>query len=207
MRCTGRSREATWGDAIAVSALTYTDSDVTAGTSYFYIVHAVGSTDWSNTPKVTIGGGTAKPTTKPTLNATAEGLTAIDADLEHDFRRRRTTIMRRWNSETNAWDRIGGNLNGNSHTDDRPGVRGAILVYFARRQRRRQWPLVLIRRNGLRDGDIARPLTEKPVVVLTITPRVRRLSSLRGRRWRDGAEYDLQRMHKCLNRDPSQRRG
>ena len=34
-----------WGDAIAVSALTYTDSDVTAGTSYFYIVRAAGSTD------------------------------------------------------------------------------------------------------------------------------------------------------------------
>ena len=107
----------TWGDAIAVSALTYTDSDVTAGTSYFYIVHAVGSTDWSNTPKVTVGGGTAKPTTKPTLNAAAEGLTAItltwntiSAADHYD--------MRRWNSDTNAWDRIGGDLNGNSYTDD-----------------------------------------------------------------------------------------
>ena len=35
----------TWGAAIEVSALTYTDSDVTAGTSYFYIVRAAGSAD------------------------------------------------------------------------------------------------------------------------------------------------------------------
>ena len=63
--------------------------------------------------------------------------------------------MRRWNSDTNAWDRIGGDLSGNSlWTDSNLDVRDAILVYFARRQRRRQWPLVLIRRSGLRDGYI-----------------------------------------------------
>ena len=108
-----------WGSAMSMSGTSYTDSAVTAGKSYFYILRAItGGTagSWSNTPKVSIPGGTAAPTTKPDLTATADGLTAIrltwntvSGASHYD--------LRRWNGTTNAWDRIGGDLTGNSHND------------------------------------------------------------------------------------------
>ena len=120
-----------WGDAIEVKALTYTDSDVTAGTSYFYIVHAVGSTDWSNTPKVTVPGGTAAPTERPTLRAAVDGLNAISltwttvSDADH-------YDLRRWNGDTNSWDRLGGDLTGNSYSDTNNLESGEQYWYIVR---------------------------------------------------------------------------
>ena len=109
-----------WSAAMSMTATTYSDTSVSAGASYFYIVRAVtGGTAgaWSNTPKVTIPGGTSAPTGRPTLTATADGVngvdlswTAVTGATSYD--------LRRWNSETSAWDSIGGTVTGTSHDDD-----------------------------------------------------------------------------------------
>ena len=146
-----------WSAAMSMTGTSYTDTAVTGGNSYFYIVRAVedGTAGaWSNTPKVDVPGGTAAPTTKPTLTAAADGLTAIDLSW--------TAVsgashydLRRWNGDTNAWDRIGSNPDGDFLRRYQPDVGRAILVRYSRRQRWRQWPLVLSRRRRLHDPDVA----------------------------------------------------
>jgi titin len=109
-----------WSAAMDMSGTSYTDSAVTAGESYFYIVRAIddGGTAgaWSNTPKVTVPGGTAKPTGKPTLSAAADGLTAVDLSWTA-VTGRDSYDLRRWNGETSAWDSIGNNPTGTSYKD------------------------------------------------------------------------------------------
>ena len=138
-----------WGSAMSMSGTSYADSAVTAGKSYFYILRAI--TDgtagsWSNTPKVTVPGGTTAPTSKPTLTATADGLTAIDLTW-NSVSGATHYDLRRWNGDHQC---VGPHRRQSDREfvhRPRPGVRRAVLVCYARRQRRRQWPLVLSRRN------------------------------------------------------------
>ena len=109
-----------WSSAMPMTGTTYSDTSVTAGTKYFYIVRAVeGGTAgaWSNTVTVDIPGGTSAPTGKPTLSASADGVngvdlswTAVTGATSYD--------LRRWNSDTSSWDSIGGTVTGTSHDDD-----------------------------------------------------------------------------------------
>jgi len=108
-----------WSDAMSMTATSYTDTDVTAGATYFYIVRAVtGGTpgNWSNTGKETIPGGTAAPTGQPRLTATTSGTDAVD--LSWTAVSDATSYdLRRWNPATSNWDPIGNNPTGTSYSD------------------------------------------------------------------------------------------
>ena len=109
-----------WGDVMSVTSSPYTDSGVTAGMSYYYIIRAVDGDGnqgaWSNTPRVNVPGGTARPTAKPTLNAEADGLTAVNLTW-NSIPGATSYDLRRWNAANSMWDPIGNNPTGNAHTD------------------------------------------------------------------------------------------
>jgi len=99
----------------------YNHTPVAAGTTYSYYVRAVvGGVvgNWSNYAEETIPGGTTAPTGKPTLNAAAEGLTAVTLTW-NTIGDATSYDLRRWNPDTSQWDAIGGTLTAidNSYTD------------------------------------------------------------------------------------------
>ena len=119
----------TWTSLSSTTA-GYTDSGVTAGKSYTYYVRAVENGtkgSWSNGVTLTIPGGTAAPTGKPTLSAapTANSVTAGDLSW--------TTVsgaahyeLRRWDGT--AWARIGGDLTGTTYNDT--GLTAGSTYYY-----------------------------------------------------------------------------
>ncbi len=122
-----------WSAAMSMTVTSYTDSSVTAGASYFYIVRAVAAGvpgAWSNTPRVTIPGGTTAPTGQPTLTATPSGTDAVDLSWTA-VSGAATYDLRRWNTATSNWDSIGGNnLSGTSWSDT--GLASGIYHYVIR---------------------------------------------------------------------------
>lgn len=80
----GSGGSVAWGTSAHMTfnapTVTYTDTAVTAGMTYSYVVEIYdGDTrlGWSNVLNVTIPGGTPAPTDKPSLTLAADGLTAI----------------------------------------------------------------------------------------------------------------------------------
>ena len=102
--------------------------------------------------------------------------------------------MRRWNGETNAWDRIGGDLNGNSYTDENldEGEQYWYILRAVNTGGNGPWSSS----DGVGYATVILPDTD-PVPVLSLEhlsrERVKLTWSLVGA----GAEYDLQRIDRC----------
>jgi len=122
----------TWSAPMDVATNSYTDSAVTAGSTYGYYVRALEGTaegTWSNYVEVAVPGGTpaTPPTTVLTLTPTASGLTTINlswtADPLADY-----YDLRYWDGT--MWERIGGDLTTNSysHTGLTSGARYFYIV-------------------------------------------------------------------------------
>lgn len=122
----------TWSAPMDVATNAYTDTAVTAGSTYGYYVRALeGTTEgtWSNYVEVAVPGGTTPtpPTMVLTLTPTASGLTTIDltwtADPLADH-----YDLRYWDGT--MWERIGGDLTTNSyaHTGLTSGARYFYIV-------------------------------------------------------------------------------
>ena len=82
---TGSGNNVTWGSTPLATTTgngdgdrVYTDTAVTAGSTYSYAVRAGANGEWSNVPSVTVSGGVSAPTAKSTVTAAANGQTAID---------------------------------------------------------------------------------------------------------------------------------
>lgn len=81
----GRGQNVNWEEtasaSIAAPELMHTDSAVTAGMTYSYVIEVHDDEGnrlgWSDVENVTIPGGVQKPTDEPVLTLTADGLTAI----------------------------------------------------------------------------------------------------------------------------------
>ena len=82
---TGSGQSVTWGDTVHMSidapTTMYVDNAVTAGMTYSYVIEVYDGDDnrlgWSDVENVTMPGGTQRPTAKPVLTLTADGLNAI----------------------------------------------------------------------------------------------------------------------------------
>ena len=82
---TGSGNNVVWGSTPLATTTgngdgdrVYTDTAVTAGSTYSYAVRAGANGEWSNVPSVTVSGGVSAPTAKSTVSAAANGQTAID---------------------------------------------------------------------------------------------------------------------------------
>ncbi len=191
-----------WSDPMAMSGTTYTDNAVTAGGTYGYYVRAVAVVDngdgtstttegtWSNYVEVSIEGGTTAPTGKPDLDATADGLTAVD--LEWTAVTGATSYdLRRWNSETSQWDPIGNNPTGTSHND--PGRESGETYYYVIRAVNAGGNGPWSSADGVGVTAVTLPDTD-PVPVLSLEHLSRERVKLTWTLVGEGAEYDLQRM-------------
>ena len=131
----------TWSSPMDESTTSYTDSAVTAGSTYGYYVRAVTVVDngdgtstttegtWSNYVEVAVPGGTAPapPTTVLTLTPTPSGLTTINLTWTADPLAAHYDL-RYWTGT--QWERIGGDLTTNSysHTGLTSGSRYFYIV-------------------------------------------------------------------------------
>jgi len=181
-----------WSAAMSMTGTTYSDTNITAGESYFYIVRAVtGGTAgaWSNTPKVTIPGGTSAPTGKPTLTATADGLTAID--LSWSAVSGATSYdLRRWNPDTSAWDSIGNNPTGTAYNDS--GLESGTQYWYVIRAVNSGGNGPWSSADGVGYASVTLPTTTD-VPVLTLTHTSRTVVDLSWTAVSDDATYTVQR--------------
>ncbi len=130
------NNNAQWGTSayatVQAPTVTYTDSNVTAGTTYAYGVRSVtGGTPggWDgNYPNVAIPGGTAAPTASPSVTVAADGTTAVDVSW--------TTVsgatgyyVQFWHAGLDDWERISGNQTSPyKHTGLTPGTEYYYVV-------------------------------------------------------------------------------
>ena len=186
---------ADWGTSayatVDAPTTTYTDSSVTAGTTYAYGVRSVTdgtAADWTGPyPNVAIPGGTQAPTGSPTVTVAADGNTAVTVSW--------TTVtgatgyqIQFWHAGLRDWELISGNQT-SPYTHS--GLTAGTQYYY-----------VVRGVNAGGEGPWSDWRTDDSQVTLVATTAVPKLSTTRINRttvqldWTstgDGAEYDLQR--------------
>ena len=92
----------------SIAGLTYTDTGVTAGKTYYYQVSADGGSTWSNRVNETVGAYDASDLTLGTVTSSMVPLswTAVTGAASYEL----------WRYE-NSWTQVGGTLTGTSYND------------------------------------------------------------------------------------------
>ncbi len=151
---TGTGSSVSWGSAplttVADDVTTYSDTAVTAGSTYSYAVRAVvdgTNGNYSNVPSVTMPGGVTAPTAKATVTAAADGQTAINVSWTA-VSGATSYDVQYWTTGLSGWMSLstGGTGTSYSHTGL---TAGATYWYVVRGvNSRRQRPLVRLRLPG-----------------------------------------------------------
>ncbi len=128
---TGSGDSVVWGSTahatVGGDVTTYTDTAVTAGSTYSYAVQAGTNGAFSNVPSVTIPGGVSKPTAKPTVTLTGSGLTAIDVSWTAVSGATSYEIQV-WYSGLSTWQSIATGETGTTYTHT--GLTGGTAYYY-----------------------------------------------------------------------------
>ena len=129
---TGSGQTVAWGGTAleTVSELTYSDTAVTTGSTYSYAVRAVGCSTAAcfSVVSITLSGGTAAPTAKPTVTVTASGLTAINVTWP-DVAGATSYHVQYWYDDLDNWMRVAGDQTSPyAHIGLTPGKRYFYVV-------------------------------------------------------------------------------